>query len=235
MKIIGLITARGGSKGIPGKNVKILAGKPLIQYSIEAALQSKFIAKIAVSTDSIDIANISRRCGAEIPFLRPPELSQDSTPTLPVIRHLINYYKNIGVEFDAICLLQPTNPFRPKNFIDKCIQKFIDSEADSFISVLKVPHEFNPHWTFESDEHNLLKITTGEENIIPRRQELPNAYFRDGSVYIIKVQFIEIENKLIGGKISFLESNPDYYCNIDEIADWVKAEQMIHQKPQLII
>lgn len=227
MKILGLITARSGSKGIPGKNIKLLGKKPLISYSIISALESDLISKLMVSTDSEEIADIARQYGAEVPYLRPSELAQDTTPTLPVIQHVLEFYKNAGHEFDAVCLLQPTSPFRPAGFVNDCIQNFIASDADSFISVLKVPHEYNPHWTFEPDSNNLLKIATGETTIIPRRQELPTAYYRDGSVYITKTALIENENKLVGGKIAFLESNPDFYCNLDELSDWEKAIKLL--------
>ena len=227
MKILGLITARSGSKGIPGKNSKLLGNKPLISYSITTALKTDLLAKVMVSTDSEEIADIARKYGAEVPYLRPSELAQDTTPTLHVVQNVLDFFETKGQKFDAVCLLQPTSPFRPPGFVNECIQNFIISDADSFISVLKVPHEFNPHWTFKPNSENFLKIATGETNIIPRRQELPAAYFRDGSVYITKTDFIEIQNKLVGGKIAFLESNPDFYCNLDELSDWMKAEQMI--------
>ena len=234
MKILGLITARSGSKGIPGKNSKVLGNKPLISYSILSALKANLISKVMMSTDSEEFADIAKEYGAEVPYLRPSELAQDTTPTLPVIQHVLEFYKKEGQEFDAVCLLQPTSPFRSAGFVNECIQNFIASDADSFISVLKVPHEYNPHWTFEADSNHLLKIATGETNIIPRRQELPAAYYRDGSVYITKTAFIENENKLVGGKIAFLESNPDFYCNLDELSDWEKAEQMVINNPHLL-
>jgi CMP-N,N'-diacetyllegionaminic acid synthase len=227
LKVLSIITARSGSKGIPGKNIKLLGNHPLISYSIISALESDLISKVIVSTDSEEIAEIAIKYGADVPYNRPSELAQDSTPTLPVVQDVLNYFKKQRQEFDAVCLLQPTSPFRPSGFVNECIQNFITSDADSFISVLKVPHEYNPHWAFEPDSENLLKIATGETNIIPRRQELPIAYYRDGSVYITKTDFIENKNKLVGGKIAFLESNPDFYCNLDELSDWVKAEQMM--------
>ncbi|MCC6721075.1 MAG: acylneuraminate cytidylyltransferase family protein [Bacteroidia bacterium] len=229
MKILGLITSRSGSKGILGKNTKLLAGQPLLSYSITAAIETESISKVIVSTDSDEIANVALKWGAEVPFIRPDELALYTTPTLPVIQHALKFYRNEGKYFDAVCLLQPTNPFRPKGFIQQCIQKFITTNADSLISVLKVTHEFNPHWTFELDSSNFLTIATGETDIIPRRQELPTAYYRDGSVYITKTNMIESENKLVGGKIAFLESNPDFYCNLDTPSDWEIATNIIRR------
>lgn len=234
MRILGLIPARAGSKGIPGKNIKTLGDKPLIVHAANSVRQSSSISRLIVSTDSEEIAEIARFYDIEVPFMRPKELALDSTPTLEVMKHALNYFRNLGEEYDAICLLQATSPFRRKNFVEECIQTFIDSDSDSFISVLSVPHEYNPHWTFEENEFGELRIATGEINLIPRRQELPRTFFRDGSVYITKVDFLLGENKIVGGKISFKESDWNYYCNLDTPEDWVKAEEMIRLSPELL-
>ena len=119
MRILGVIPARGGSKGVPGKNKKMLNNKPLIQYSIDAALQSGVITETVVTTDDEEIMEMSKEMGASVPFKRPAHLAEDATPTLPVIQHVISYYQEQGMEFDAVCLLQPTSPFRPKRFFAK--------------------------------------------------------------------------------------------------------------------
>jgi CMP-N,N'-diacetyllegionaminic acid synthase len=233
-KILALIPARGGSKGIPGKNIKLLGGKPLIAHAAQSALGSPAISRLVISTDSEEIAQVARLHHIEVPFIRPQELSLDTTPSIDVMIHALNHFKKIGEEFDAICLLQATSPFKPKNFVNECIQIFIDSGADSFISVLRVPHEYNPHWTFEKNESGELRIATGEKELIPRRQELPTAFFRDGSVYITKTDFLLQERKIVGGKIVCKESDPNYYCNLDTPSDWDKAEKMVLQNPQLL-
>ena len=128
--------------------------------------------------------------------------------------------------FDAVCLLQPTNPFREQGFIDKAIEKFITSKTDCLISVLPIPHEFNPHWAFEENEIGLLKIATGEKNIITRRQELPKAFYRDGAIYITKTEVIK-NGSLYGESIAYIENNPQFYVNIDTIEDWEKAEKLL--------
>jgi len=119
-------------------------------------------------------------------------------------------------------LLQPTSPFRPKGFIDLAIQKFINEEVDALVSVLPVPHEFNPHWVFEPNEKGLLQIATGDKEIIKRRQDLPQAFFRDGLIYITKTSVIK-EGSFYGTKLSYLENHPDFYVNIDTLEDWEKA------------
>ena len=227
MRVLGLITARGGSKGIPGKNIKVLGHQPLIAYVIQDGLNAELIDKLIVSTDSEAIAEMAKQYGAEIPFSRPAELALDTTPSINVVIHAIQFLEEKGEFFDAVCLLQPTSPFKPKGFIDACIQKFIDCEADSLVSVLEVPHEYNPHWTFEMDTSGHLSIATGEATLIPRRQELPKAYHRDGSVYISKMSLIKEKNLLVGGKTVGMLTDPKYYANLDTLEDWDKAIKII--------
>jgi len=228
MKILGLIPARGGSKGIPGKNSKMLGGKPLIQYSIDAALACTRIERVVVSTDSEAIASISKAAGAEVPFLRPAELASDQSPTIDTIIHALRFFQDGGTHFDAVCLLQPTCPFRSAEEIDEALQRFQNQEADSLVSVREVPHQYNPHWVFEADEQSgFLKIATGEKQIIPRRQALPKAYHRDGSIYITRASVLLEQNSLYGEKMSFwLQSNP-VHVNIDTPEDWAAAEVFI--------
>lgn len=226
MKILAVIPARGGSKGVPGKNKKLLNGKPLIHYSIDAALHCKYISEVLVTTDDDEIIKISKSLGANVPFKRPEHLAEDTTPTLPVLQHAIAFLKEEGKEFDAICLLQPTSPFRPKGFLDKALKTFQEKQTDSLVSVLEVPHQYNPHWTFEANEKGILHIATGEKQIISRRQELPKAYHRDGSIYITKTNVIESQNSLYGQSISYIVSDIAYYVNIDTLEDWQQAEKL---------
>mgnify|MGYP005989681911 CR=1 FL=1 len=227
MRILGIIPARGGSKGVPGKNIKLLGGKPLIQYTSEIALESKLLTKVVLSSDDDAIIKVANDLGLEVPFKRPINLAKDISPTLPVIKHAIDYYKSIGEFYDAVCLLQVTSPFRTVQFLENAIKKFISSDTDSLISVLEVPHEYNPHWTFEVNKKGSLSISTGEKHIIPRRQDLPKAYHRDGSIYITKTSVIEELNSLYGESISYIESPKEFYVNIDTIQDWDKAEMMM--------
>jgi len=226
MRILGIIPARGGSKGVPGKNSKLLGEKPLLAYSAEAALQAQFLTKTILSSDDEAIQAIATAYGIEVPFVRPTSLATDTASSIAVVQHAVAYLENKGEYFDAVCLLQPTSPFREKGFIDKAIQKFIADEADALVTVLPVPHEFNPHWVFEPDEKGLLRIATGEKEIITRRQELPKAFFRDGSLYITKVSVIK-QGSFYGATLSYLESNPNFYVNIDTPQDWIKAEEKL--------
>lgn len=230
MKILALIPARGGSKGVPGKNIKLLNGKPLIAYTSEIALQSNYLSEVSISTEDEQIMETAKSLGIKVPFLRPLELAQDHTPTIEVVIHALQWYEKQNSYFDAVCLLQVTSPFRTLEFLDKAIEKFILSDCDSLVSVQRVPQEFNPHWAFEVNADGNLKIATGETEIIPRRQELPMAFHRDGSIYISKTEVILKQKSLYGKSIAYIESNADFYVNIDTMEDWGKAEEMIQKK-----
>lgn len=226
MKILGIITARGGSKGVPGKNIKLLGAQPLLAYTAHAAFGSKFLHKTIISTDDELIIKTAQQLNIEVPFIRPLELATDIASSIDVVKHAVQFLESKNEFYDAVCLLQPTSPFRYKGFIDKAIEKFIDSDADALVSVLPVPHEFNPHWLFEPNEKGFLKIATGENEIIKRRQDLPPAYFRDGSIYITKTEVIK-EGSFYGQHLCYVENDVDFYVNIDTPKDWVLAEEKL--------
>lgn len=232
MNILAVIPARGGSKGIPGKNIKLLVGKPLLTYTAQVAQQAKCFTKVSLTTDDDAIIALGRELNLEIPYKRPAYLAQDDTPTLPVIQHLLQFYQDQNITFDAVCLLQTTSPFRTVEWLQKAVASFIEKGTDSLISVQEVPKEYNPHWTFERDENDNLKIATGEAEIISRRQDLPNAYHRDGLLYLTKVDVILNQNSLYGNTISYYLSESETYVNIDTLEDWEKAEAIIERKQQ---
>lgn len=227
MRVLGLIPARGGSKGVPRKNIKLLCGKPLIRYTIEPALTSGLFAEVTVSTDDQEIAEVSESLGAAS-MLRPSDLATDNSPTIDTVVHVLQKYMSDGKLFDAVCLLQPTNPLRSVGLLKKSLEKFRESGADSLITVRQVPHEYNPHWTFEAGADNrFLTIATGEKNIIPRRQELPVAYHRDGAVYLVKSKVVLEQKSLYGEKVDFIDVSGEAHVNIDTPDDWVKAEKYL--------
>lgn len=223
MRVLGVIPARAGSKGVSGKNYKVLGDIPLLGYTALSANDSKELFKTILTSDDENCIKIANEYHIEVPFIRPKELATDTASSIEVVKHAIEYLEANGEFYDAICLLQPTSPFREKGFIDKAIQKFIQSEADALISVLPVPHEFNPHWTFEPNEKGFLAIATGDKEIIKRRQDLPKAFFRDGSIYITKTEIIK-NGSFYGNSLAYIESNPSLYVNIDTPDDWKKAE-----------
>jgi len=225
MKILGLIPARGGSKGIPGKNIRFLGGKPLLQHSIEAAKRSILLSRIVLSSDEEEIITTAKKLGLEVPFVRPQELAGDSSSSLEVIQHAIRFFSQEGENFDAVCLLQPTSPFRRSGLIDEAIEKFTSGNFDSLVSVREVPADYNPHWTFEA-ENDSLKIATGEKEIINRRQELPKAYHRDGAIYLTRTEVLMEKHSLYGKNIGFIDTTGDPYVNIDTPEDWEEAERI---------
>lgn len=234
MKILGLLVARSGSKGIPNKNLKDLGGIPLLEYTIHSALVSDKLHDLVLSTDSQIYADFAISKGVSVPFFRPAKLALDNTPTIEVVIHALEQMALLGKHYDAVCLLQPTHPFREKGSIDRAIDCFIQSDADSLISVLPVPHEWNPHWIFELNSEGNLRLATGEEEIIRRRQDLPMSFFRDGSIYITKTEVILKSRSLYGTKISYIQNDPKYYVNIDTEQDWQKAEQKLKEIDRLI-
>lgn len=230
MRILGLIPARGGSKGVPGKNIKFLNGKPLLQYTVDAAKQSKDLSKVILSSDNDAIIEVAKGLGLEVPFKRPADLAQDKSPTLPVILHALEYLENQGEHFDAVCLLQVTCPFKTGDFIDKAIKKFEDSNADALVSVQEVPDKFNPHWIFKENIEGNLKLFSNDEKIISRRQDLPKAYHRDGLIYITKTEVLKKQQSLYGDTLAFIISPPEFNVNIDTLEDWEKAENMLQTR-----
>ncbi len=225
MKILGLIPARGGSKGVPRKNIRLLNGKPLIYYTIDPAIRTEVFSEILVSTDDKEIAAVAEELGAKA-RLRPAHLATDTSPTLDTVVHVLQEYRSRGVEFDGVCLLQPTNPLRSRELIRDSLKRFESNGADSLITVRRVPHEFNPHWTFEQNNDGFLEIATGDTDIIPRRQELPLAYYRDGSIYLTRTEVILEKNSLYGERVDFLDVTQEAYLNIDTMDDWEQAERI---------
>lgn len=228
MKTLGIIPARGGSKGVPGKNIKLLGGKPLLQYTLESAQASKLLSKVVLSSDDPLIIGTAQELGLEAPFLRPAELAQDDTPSLDVILHALQFFKDQGELFDAVCLLQPTTPFRREGLLDEALEKFSREAQDSLVSVREVPAEYNPHWIFE-EKDGQLKIATGDEEIIPRRQELPKAYHRDGAIYLTRSQVVLEQHSLYGKSIGYIDTTGNPYVNIDTPEDWHQAEEFLRK------
>ncbi|WP_321992902.1 acylneuraminate cytidylyltransferase family protein [Clostridium butyricum] len=226
-KILAIIPARGGSKGIVGKNIKELNGKPLIAYTIEEAKKSEYINRIVVSTDNEEIANISKKYGAEVPFLRPLELAQDDTPTIECVIHMLNVLKeNEAYIPDYVCLLQCTSPLRTFNDIDGTIEKLLSTGLDSAASVCEA--EVNPYWTnIFNGERLEYFLKDGKE--ITRRQDLPNVYRLNGAVYVAKCDVLKnemtFETEYTTGYVMDKNSSID----IDDIIDFKFAELLMKE------
>jgi CMP-N,N'-diacetyllegionaminic acid synthase len=227
MKVLGLIPARGGSKGVPRKNIRPLCGKPLLAYTTEAALASKHLSKVVLSTEDTEIAELGRSLGVDVPFMRPAELAEDTTPTFPVVLHAVEQLEKDGESFDAVCLLQPTNPLRREQDIDACIELMQSTGADSVISVVQVPHQYNPKWVYFKNELGEMTLSTGENSPIPRRQDLPAAFHRDGSIYVTRRNVLDEFGNLYGRKVRGYELTHERSINIDTPDDWTLAEEFL--------
>lgn len=226
LKILGLIPARGGSKGVPRKNVRLLNGKPLLAYTAESALASNLLSRVLLSTEDEEIARVGEELGLEI-LQRPPNLADDTTPMLLVVLDAIRRLEQSGEVFDAVCLLQPTNPLRRVKDIDSCIKLLDSSEADSVVSVLPVPHLYNPKWVYWGRSDGTIALSTGESEPVSRRQDLPSAFHRDGSVYVTRRDVLFEFGNLYGANVLRYEMDARFSVNIDTLDDWDIAEEML--------
>ena len=221
-----VIPARGGSKGIPQKNIKLLGGKPLIYYTIEAAREVFSDEQICVSTDSQEIKEIVEKTGLKVPFLRPAELASDNAGTYEVLLHAIKHYEIRGRYFDNLVLLQPTSPFRKREHILEALQLY-KSDIDMVVSVCK--SEGNPYFNlFELNENGFLEKS--KEGKYSRRQDCPKVWKLNGSIYIMNVKSLQVKHLSEFTKITMYEMPVNYSLDIDEPVDWDFAEFMLAKK-----
>ena len=228
-KILGLIMARGGSKSIPKKNIKLLGGKPLIAHTIEKAKAAKYIDRLILSTDDLEIAEVAKKYGCEVPFMRPSELAQDNTQDYPVMAHALEWLeKNENWKPDFIVHLRPTHPFRKTSDIDKAVEMIAENpEADSVWTVGKPP--VTPYKMFHAGEKFLkptLTIKGEKETFNWPRQKLPVAYNHYGQVDVARYETIMEKKSMCGENIMplFLEGE---VFDLDSLLDWEFAEFMI--------
>ena len=223
MEVLYLITARGGSKGVPGKNIKPLSGKPLLWYTIDFARQFTSDDNICLSTDCDQIISSSKMVGLPVPFKRPERLAKDNSSSYEVILHALNFYKSKGKVFDAVVLLQPTSPFRKKEFLEEMFELY-NQELDMVVTV-KESHD-NPYYSlFEEDVYGFLKKS--KEGIFTRRQDIPKVYSLNGSIYLINVKSLLNSDFSDFTKIKKYVLNDFFSIDIDSQFDWVLAENLV--------
>ena len=226
MKILGIVPARKGSKGVKGKNMRQLNGKPLLEYTLESANKSKTLDNILISTDSNDMLKLGEKYNCLNNGIRPHELSCDRSLTIDVVLYEISKLSEIGKHYDSIVLLQPTCPLRTSKMIDDAVNKFIESKADSLISVVNVGGTHPLRMKLIRDGQLYNYIDTGTEDMRPR-QELPDVYIRNGALYISKVEQI-VEKKQFGtGRCVPFEMNESDSVNIDSEKDMFYAEVLL--------
>lgn len=221
-EVVAFVPARGGSKGIPGKNIKQIDSKPLIQHTIEKALNSVHINRVIVSTDCESIAETSRACGAEVPFMRPDYLSSDKSTTESAMEHFVDYCDSEGYDPDYIVLLQPTSPVRFNSTIDKAFEFLLENNFDSILSVTE-SHRF--FWKNKSNPQATYDYTKR-----PRRQDIETDdryYTETGSIYITDVKlFKKFKNRLCG-KIGLFETDELESFEIDSMLDFDFCEHLL--------
>ncbi|HEX8514853.1 MAG TPA: acylneuraminate cytidylyltransferase family protein [Bacteroidia bacterium] len=223
MKVLYFIPARGGSKGLPGKNIKPLCSKPLIAHTIEAALSAKVKGDVIVSTDSKEIAEISVKHGAEVPFLRPPELALDDTPTMDVLFNHLHYFENKeGIIYDVIVLLQPTSPLRTSEDINSAFELFSARAAGAVVSVCECDH--HPLWSNELPEDGSMKHFLRPEVKGKNRQQLPKYFMLNGAIYIGKTDYLLKNKGFMSDETIASIMSREHSVDIDSEADFFLAE-----------
>lgn len=231
-EVLAIIPARGGSKGIPRKNIKLFAGYPLIAYSIEAGLRANQVTRVIVSTDDEEIAAVARQYGAQVPFLRPPELAQDDTRDLPVFQQALAWLEEFeDYKAEIVVQLRPTSPIRPRNCVDDAISLLLEHpDADSVRGV--VPSGQNPHKMWRIDRGSgmmtpLLKVEGIDEPFNAPRQLLPQIYWQTGHIDAIRASVITQKNSMSGSRIFPLILDSRYTVDIDTPFDWKRYEWLV--------
>jgi CMP-N,N'-diacetyllegionaminic acid synthase len=227
--IVGLIPARGGSKSIPRKNLAMVAGRPLLAYTAQAALGAARLDRVILSTDDDEIAAAGRSLGLDVPFLRPAPLAGDEIGMIPVLRHALDWLAERDVAASALVLLQPTSPLRTSQHIDEAIALLLDSGAETVVSVLEVPHNFGPASVMTSDaDGRLMPFLPGPP--ILRRQDKPRVFARNGPA------ILAIRSQVLGRDALYGEPTLGYRMSaadsldIDEPDDLWLAEQYIKRR-----
>jgi len=225
--ILGLIPARGGSKGLPRKNIKPLLGKPLIAWTIEQALASKYLDILIVSTEDKEIADISKKYGAEISFMRPKELAKDNAKGIDVVLHVIDWLKENDKrkQYDLLMLLQSTSPLRTKEDIDKAIELLFLKEAKAIVSVCEVDH--HPLWANTLPENGCMKNFIRKEIMNKNRQELPVYYRLNGAIYLAYCDYIREQKSFLGSETFAYIMPKERSIDIDDDIDFRLAKILL--------
>lgn len=223
--VLAIITARGGSKGLPRKNVLPVAAKPLIAWTVEAARQSRYIDRLILSSEDQEIIDTACACGCEAPFRRPESLAKDDTPSIEPVLHAI---AALQPNYDYIVLLQPTSPLRTAADIDGCIETCIRSGADSCVSVMEVAK--SPYWMYSLAEDKQLRPLLGDKPFPARRQDLPKAYVLNGAVYVARREWLLRRQAFVGeGTVAYVMPE-DRSLDIDKKTDLELAEYYLRRR-----
>jgi CMP-N,N'-diacetyllegionaminic acid synthase len=229
--VLAIVPARGGSKGLPGKNLLPLGGRSLIARAADAARQSGVVDRIILSTESAEIAEAGRRAGLEVPFVRPQEFSADDSPMLPVLRHAVETLIAAGWTPELIVLLQPTSPLRTPAHIRDAVTRLRASRADSVVSVVELPRHMSPDYVMRIDQGMLKPFLSGGERVT-RRQDARPAYVRDGTVYAFWRDTLLTQGGIYGERCLPLVIPAEESVTIDTAEDWAAAERLLQARTQ---
>lgn len=224
--VLAIVPARAGSKGVPGKNERPLAGRTLLDYTARAARDSGVVDRIVLSTDAESIAEAGRRAGLEVPFLRPAELARDDTPMLPVIRHAVDAVAAGGWMPEIVVLLQPTSPLRTPAHVRDAVALLRSTGADSVVTVVEVPKHLSPDYVMRIED-GVLKPFLPEGARITRRQDVRPAFSREGTVYAFRRSTLERYGSIYGEDCRPLVIDPAESLSIDTPEDWAEAERRL--------
>lgn len=227
-KILGIIPARGGSKGIPDKNIRDLAGKPVLAYAQQSAEECGLFDRLIVSTDSEKIAEVAREIGIEVPFMRPAELAQDDTAMLPVLQHAVAKLEKEGWVPEMIVLLQASAPLRKASHIISAIELLKESQADSVVSVTEIPHLFAPQKALRL-ENGALRFWLQDGKAITRRQQLEPSFAREGTVYAFWRRTLMEADSIYGDICLPIIIPIEESLTLDTEEDWEKAERILEE------
>lgn len=223
MKILALIPARGGSKGIPRKNIKPLAGKPLIAWTISEALKSRYLDEVVVSTEDPEIADVARQWGASLPFMRPAHLAQDDTPGAAPAIHALQVLQG----YDVVLLLQPTSPLRTTADIDAFVEKALSEKPQSMTSVYPTPK--NPYWMYTLDAAACLQPIMGFQTM-HRRQDMPVIYASNGALFWAEKAWLEANNTFVTSETTGYIMPTERSFDLDSPFDWQLAELLLQSR-----
>ncbi len=235
MKIVAIIPARGGSKGIPEKNIKNFCGQPLIAWAIKEALKSKLLNRVIVSTDDKKIAFMARQYGAETPFIQPAKLAQASSRMEQVFVYALRWLKeNENYNIDVIVWLQPTSPLRQSQHIDGAVELFLNKKCDAVISASELPADHNPYWIYKEPRagHKTLFNAMGQniKDIPARRQLLPKYYFMNNIVFVMRAKnLLDIKPTLFGKTQELYKMSDFYDADINTPNEWLMTEIKFNQ------
>lgn len=227
--VLGIIPARGGSKGLPGKNLRLLGGKPLIVWSIEAGTKSRYIDELVISTDSEEIAAVAKRTGATVPFIRPNELATDDASSVDVVLHALDWYAASGRAFDLVALIEPTSPLRTSKDIDDALEVLLQSSGDSIVSICRTENT-HPSFMVERDDEGCLRYVVDQRSHHIRRQDLSPVFFFEGTIYISEAKALRATKSFYQENTVGFEVPKWKSLEVDDMDDLIMVEAIMKHK-----